>query len=244
MIDFYIKIIEKCESTNTYLLDLAKNGYPEGYSLLAFNQTCGRGTNNKEWRSLRGNLFLSTLIKPNVKMSYWNQISILLGFSLYEYLISLGVNKKIVTIKWPNDILIKHMKVSGILVEAFNNFCVLGIGLNVNSSPKDKVIGKHSTCLKNFVNTNNLKLEDVSNCILKIFYKNYALWLNYSLKPFCNKINKVLAYLNNKIEFVYEKRNYVGIISGISSMGFLKVSISDKKFLYLSSSETIIYKGI
>ena len=35
MIEFNIKVIEECTSTNSYLLELGKNGYPEGFSVLA-----------------------------------------------------------------------------------------------------------------------------------------------------------------------------------------------------------------
>ncbi len=243
MIEFNIKIVKECTSTNSYLLELGKNGYPEGYSVLAHKQTAGKGTKNKEWISLNGNLFLSTLIKPKVRVSCWHQISLIVGYSLYEYLISLGIDKNIVKIKWPNDVLIKNKKVSGALVEAFKNLCVIGIGLNIKSSPKNDEVAKLATCLNNFVNINALKLVEISRCILKIFYKNYQLWLNYSLKPFCNKISNILAYLNQTIEFIYEKKKYIGIVSGISSLGLLRVSISKKQYLYLSSSETIIYKG-
>ena len=44
MININLQIIEECKSTNASLIKLAKEGYPEGYSLLSINQTCGRGT--------------------------------------------------------------------------------------------------------------------------------------------------------------------------------------------------------
>jgi len=243
MIEFNIKVIEECISTNSYLLDLGKQGYPEGFSLLALNQTAGKGTKNKEWISLKGNLFLSTLVKPNVKKSCWHQISMIAGYSLYEYLISIGIDKNMVKIKWPNDVLVEHKKVSGILVEAFKNLCVIGIGLNIITSPKRNEITKFTSCLNDFISVKELKLTEISSSFLKNFYKNYQIWLNYSLKPFCDNIYGVLAYLDQTIEFIYDKKKYIGIISGISSMGLLKVSISEKQYLYLSSSESIIYKG-
>ena len=62
MININLQIIEECKSTNASLIKLAKEGYPEGHSLLSINQTSGRGTRNKKWISISGNLFLSTLI--------------------------------------------------------------------------------------------------------------------------------------------------------------------------------------
>ena len=93
------------------------------------------GELEKKWISISGNLFLSTLIRPNVEITKLSQISIIFGLSLFQFIKSLGLNKKQIKIKWPNDILIESKKVSGILVERFENFCVIGVGLNINSHP-------------------------------------------------------------------------------------------------------------
>ena len=244
MIDFKLKVIKECESSNTYLLNLAKKGCAQGLSILTLKQSNGKGTRNNKWISNKGNLFLSTFIQPKVDRSHWSEISIILGFSLYQYLLSLGIDKSFIRIKWPNDILIKYKKISGILVEVSNNFCIIGIGLNVVSTPLKIDTGKETICLREITNTKNLDLKDMSNSILKIFYKNYNIWINYSLKPFYEKINKILAYLNCTISFVYDNTTLSGKIVGINYLGNLKVLTFQNKFLYLSSSETIIYEGL
>ena len=91
MININLQIIEECKSTNATLIKLAKEGYPEGYSLLSINQTCGRGT-RKKWISISGN-FLSTLIRPNVEITKLSQISIIFGLSLFQFIKSLGLIK-------------------------------------------------------------------------------------------------------------------------------------------------------
>ena len=172
MININLQIIEECKSTNASLIKLAKEGYPEGYSLLCRNQTCGRGTRKRKWISISGNLFLSTLIRPNVEISKLSQISIIFGLSLLQFIKSLGLNKKKIEIKWPNDILIESKKVSGILVERFENFCVIGVGLNINSYPSENNTGIKSTCLRNYINTSEFKLSMLSSQLLELFYKN------------------------------------------------------------------------
>jgi BirA family biotin operon repressor/biotin-[acetyl-CoA-carboxylase] ligase len=47
-----------------------------------------------------------------------------------------------VRIKWPNDLLLKELKIAGILIETATDdagqmFAVVGIGLNVNHEPED-----------------------------------------------------------------------------------------------------------
>ena len=63
MVNINLKVIDECDSSNTYLLNLGKKGYPEGFSLLTLNQKSGKGTKMKKWVSIPGNLFLSTIAK-------------------------------------------------------------------------------------------------------------------------------------------------------------------------------------
>ena len=243
MININLQIIEECKSTNASLIKLAKEGYPEGYSLLSVNQTCGKGTRKKKWISISGNLFLSTLIRPNVEITKLSQVSIIFGLSLFQFINSLGLNKKQIKIKWPNDILIESKKVSGILVERFENFCVIGVGLNINSHPSDNNTGIKSTCLSNYIDTSDFKLSMLSLQLLEFFYKNYNIWLSNFLNPFLNQINSNLAFLNYKVNFNHGKIIKSGKIIGINSDGNLKILLNNNNHLYLTSSEAILNTG-
>ena len=243
MININLQIIEECKSTNASLIKLANEGYPEGYSLLSINQTCGRGTRKKNWISIPGNLFLSTLIRPNVEIAKLSQISIIFGLSLFQFIKSLGVNKKTIRIKWPNDILIESKKVSGILVERFEDFCVIGVGLNINSHPSENNTSIQSTSLSNYINTSELKLSKLSSQLLDFFYKNYNIWLSNFLNPFLDQINSNLAFLNNKVNFNHGKIIKSGKIIGINSDGNLKILLNDDHYFYLTSSESLINIG-
>ena len=244
MTNIKLQIIKECKSTNSSLIKLANEGYPEGHSLLSINQTCGKGTRKKKWISIPGNLFLSTLIRPNVEVMKLNQIAIVFGLSLFQFIKSLGINKDKIRIKWPNDILIESKKVSGILVERFDNFCVIGVGLNINFCPNEKKLGIKSTCLSNYINTSEFKLSKLSLSILNIFYENYNIWLTEFLNPFLNQINSNLAFLNSKANFNDNNIVKSGKVIGINSDGNLKILLNNNNHLYVTSSESIIYKGI
>ena len=243
MININLQIIEECKSTNASLIKLANKGYPEGHSLLSIKQRCGRGTMKKKWISIPGNLFLSTLIRPNVEITKLSQISIIFGLSLFQFIKSLGINENKIRIKWPNDILIEYKKVSGILVERFENFCVIGVGLNINSHPSEQNAGIQSTCLSNFLNTSEFKLSELSSLLLNIFYKNYNIWLSNFLDPFLIQINSNLAFLNNKINFNHNNILKSGTIMGVNSNGNLKILLNNHNHLFLASSESIISTG-
>ncbi len=243
MVQINLRVIDECKSTNSYVINLAHQGYPEGFSLLSLVQLSGRGSRKKKWISKSGNLFLSTLIRPKINKKYLAQISIVFSWSLFEFLLSLGIENKIIKFKWPNDILISSKKISGVLVETFSNFSVIGVGLNINSFPSKTELGFESACLKDFLELKQLNLSKFSYDLLYIFYKNYNIWLKKMLNPFLDKINSNLAYVNKTISFIHNETNKTGKIVCLNPEGSLKVLLDNDHFVSLTSSETIIYKG-
>ena len=240
---FSLNVIETCESTNDELIKLGKQGINEGYSILSYHQTKGRGSKNRTWLSPKGNIYLSTLIKPKTKKINWNQISLLSGLSVMESLIQLGISQELLKIKWPNDILINLKKVCGILVESFDNFVVVGIGLNVNSYPKNIDSKLDCTDLSSFGQIKENDLLKITNLILKTFFSNYISWSNFLLKPLLNKINENLAFKNSNIIFEYNGSTLKGILLEIDENGLLKVLFKKKVLKILSSDFTIIKQG-
>ena len=79
------------------------------------------------------------------------------------------VNEKI-TIKLPNDLLIKGYKVCGILQETVNynnnKYFIIGIGINLIKSPK--IVNKHVSFLQKY-NNNKIKKVDIFKKIKKNF---------------------------------------------------------------------------
>lgn len=66
-------------------------------------------------------------------------------------------SRPMVTVKWPNDVLIDEMKASGVLIESHESWFLIGIGVNLASSPEisktGEDYGRTATCLSNHVRT-------------------------------------------------------------------------------------------
>ncbi len=235
MKNYEIKIIDKCESTNDLLLEEINNGIGEGYSILSFYQSKGRGRNKKKWVSRSGNIFLSTLVEPKKSKKYWYQLSLLVGYSLIEALIDIGLSSNDLRMKWPNDILLNYKKVCGILIESIDNFVVIGVGLNVTSHPnklKSYYEATHLGMKKNLI-INDLK--QITECVLDRIYFNYTTWTNFSFIYFYKKINTKLAFLNKNVFFKLNEYNNFGKIIGVNSQGHLKILIKNKVIKILPS---------
>ena len=132
---FTIVALAACLSTNSSLLDKARDGSARsGTLLIADRQTNGRGRMGRQWASsAEGSLTFSLLWRFSVPPSRLSGLSLAVGLAVARGLESCGAAG--VGLKWPNDILLDGGKVGGILIElesvAEAMLAVIGIGINL-----------------------------------------------------------------------------------------------------------------
>ncbi len=124
-------------STNTELARLASEGAEEGLSVLAEEQTAGRGRLQRAWSSPKGaGLYFSILLRPKIPQDHWPLITFMAALAVGDAL-SEGAGVQ-TDIKWPNDLLSGERKICGILAEAIDTpngrAVVLGIGINLTQA--------------------------------------------------------------------------------------------------------------
>ncbi len=129
--------LESVDSTNNYTANLLKiEGLTSGTVILADEQFAGRGQRGAEWHVEPGlNLTFSVYLEL-VNLSVVNQfdLSKIVALSIVDFLSKDGI---VSTIKWPNDILVKGKKISGVLIENSVSSSrplrsIVGIGININ----------------------------------------------------------------------------------------------------------------
>ncbi len=132
---FTIIALESCLSTNSLLLDKARDSsVSSGTLLIADRQTAGRGRMGRQWASsAEGSLTFSLLWRFNVPPSRLSGLSLSVGLAVARGLEACGVSG--IGLKWPNDILLDGGKVGGILIELENiagtMLAVIGVGINL-----------------------------------------------------------------------------------------------------------------
>ena len=125
-------------STNDIAFDLAKKGLEEGTVIVADGQTHGKGRLGRHWNSPKGKgIYLSMILRPALPPQGISKLTLLASLSVARAVKSLTNLEP--QVRWPNDILIKGKKLSGILTEMSAeqdrlNFVIVGIGMNINSS--------------------------------------------------------------------------------------------------------------
>ncbi len=140
---FNVSVVEKTESTNLLLKNMALNGAEEGSVVVAGEQTAGIGRMGRSFFS-PGNtgIYMSILLKPQIKPEKSVFITTAAAVAVCRALEKNGVGN--CGIKWVNDIYINGKKVCGILTQGNINpqskeldFAILGIGINVYKPEND-----------------------------------------------------------------------------------------------------------
>ncbi len=129
-----VEVFDSVDSTNAAAARAAAQHSGAGL-WLADQQTAGRGRRGKTWVSPAGsNLYMSLLWWTQADVAALGGASLAVGVAVADTLQALGLDS--VRLKWPNDILVEHAKLGGILVEILQTgqketALVIGVGLNL-----------------------------------------------------------------------------------------------------------------
>ena len=164
-----IEVHQQVGSTNDLAREAARQGEKEGLVILAEEQTAGRGRMGRAWTAPPGCCLLcSILLRPRFSPHHAFHLTMAASLAIYRaiartmdaqtltpdprpqtpdpLLLSthslLTPHSSLLTIKWPNDVLLGGRKVSGALCESEWSgddwlFTVIGFGINVNLDLRD-----------------------------------------------------------------------------------------------------------
>jgi BirA family biotin operon repressor/biotin-[acetyl-CoA-carboxylase] ligase len=123
-------------STQDVANSLAAQGADEGTIVLAETQAAGRGRIGRSWASPPGGIYLSIILRPDIKPFEALRFPLVAGVAVARAIEQLTGLKP--QLKWPNDIIVGGRKAGGILTEMSAetdriNYIVIGIGVNVNT---------------------------------------------------------------------------------------------------------------
>lgn len=162
--------LEEVESTQEEAKRLLKEQTTENkrscWGVTAMHQSKGRGTSGREWKNGSGNCFLSIVVPcsridtKDFKLSLLPlYVGTIVANTLTTQLEELAPNNtRLVSVKWPNDVLLEQKKVAGILIEYHDSHYIVGIGVNVQSAPLiDPTSGRPSTCLMDYITPSTTK---------------------------------------------------------------------------------------
>ncbi len=130
--------LDSVGSTNDEAARLADSGAPEGTVVWAREQHGGRGRRGRSWASPPGNLYSSTILRPECPAARAAELGFVAALAVGD----LVPASRAIRLKWPNDVLVDGGKIAGILLESAIaqdgrvEHVVAGIGINVAFAPQ------------------------------------------------------------------------------------------------------------
>ena len=219
--------IQQCSSTNDEIINLLKShdGIRE-LTLYTFDQTKGRGQYGKTWDTAPNqNLAFSMALLQNEVSQSDNLFNFHTANILRDFIAKKTETK--VEVKWPNDIIIHHKKVSGMLIEkkkiGKNVYFIVGIGLNLlqrnfQNLPK---AGSILTQTKKEFDLENWTKEMHAFFLEKVFE-------SVSLEEILDQYHHFLFKKDKVSVFEIDKIRQNGIIKKVDEQGYLWIDLENE----------------
>ena len=154
----------------------ADEGAPEGTAVIAEEQTAGRGRLGRSWVSPAGkNIYLTIVLRPDV--AHLRILGMAAPLAVARAVESVTTISPL--LKWPNDVLVSGLKLSGVLIdsELFGGeaqYALVGIGVNVNFDiDTDSEIASVATSIKREAG-HPVSREDILAAVLNEFEDLYS----------------------------------------------------------------------
>lgn len=218
-------IIIQCHEELTSTMDTAQTNPPTQDNplkvTLAHTQTQGRGQHNKTWQSPKGQGLYMTLSAHNLPQENLKILSLSTGIALLEACITIGIPPEKMSIKWPNDLMIEHKKVAGILIESTHTGTdsITHIGIGSNLYPIEDT--PNSCALSNYlddINPNQLATEIIQQVMHHIQPKTKQMQ-----HDFLEKLQQYDALRGHDVTIETHKTTYQGRCMGVDPSGALRL---------------------
>ena len=108
--------------------------------ILGMKQTSGRGRRGRSWEMPEGNFAATLVMRPLETPDQVALRSFVAALALYDALEAATGRSDLLSLKWPNDVLLRGGKVAGILLESTGaragiGHIAIGIGVNLAAVP-------------------------------------------------------------------------------------------------------------
>ena len=217
-----IHYFDNLVSTMDEAMQLALKGGKEGTLVLAETQSRGRGRMGRTWNSAKHKgIYMSLILTPQILPNQASILTLLAAVSVCEAIKkAFGIE---VNIKWPNDILIGHKKLAGILTELDAEldavrFIIIGLGINVNNDSKTLVNGASSLSEEIGKPLNRVELLQA---ILRSLEENYLLFKRSGPDAVTGKWRHYNSTLGKRVRISCHNKHIEGEASDIDSDGAL-----------------------
>ena len=237
-----VHFARETDSTNLWIKRLAKEGAPEGTLALAEFQSAGRGRLGRSWEVPEGtSVMMSILLRPKFEPQYAPMLTLVMGMAVAKAVKKFGFD---VSIKWPNDVVVSHKKICGILTEmgvrdGKIDYAVIGVGINVNIKEFPEEMADKATSLY-LESGREFDRSQIPGLVMEAFEEYYEKFAaTCDLSGLKEEYESILANYNQPVR-VLAKEPYEGVARGITDGGELLVEKTDGMIVAVSAGEVSV----
>ncbi|MEO8304031.1 MAG: biotin--[acetyl-CoA-carboxylase] ligase [Betaproteobacteria bacterium] len=242
-----IEVVDQIESTSSELMRRTQRREVHRVALAAEWQTAGRGRRGRAWTAIAGgSLTFSLGWKFEQGAGFLAGLSLAVGVAAVRALEAEGFHD--VALKWPNDLIHRHLKLGGILIELNGDALgptttVIGVGLNVRLPPvARRDIAVPVTDLASIARRRAPAID--RNHLLARLLAELAVVLDvYSrdgFAPFAAEWQRRHAYQGKAVKLLLpDGATVTGKVAGVDASGALVLADGPRRARFLSGEITL-----
>ncbi|ACV75815.1 MAG: biotin--[acetyl-CoA-carboxylase] ligase [Zymomonas mobilis] len=234
-----IRAVEETESTNSDMRLLADQGLPEGFWLLANKQTKGRGRQGRKWQLPEGNLAISGLVRIRKTDTSLSGLAFVAALALYQAA-SLFVKADWLSLKWPNDLMLKGAKCAGILIEGHQDAMIFGFGVNLKQAVK---LDRPTAALADFADKIPEK-KAFSEALVASFADWLDIWRKQGIEIIHDNWLKRAHNIHTPLTIHKENGELLsGYFAGLDPDGALKLRLQNDRICLFHSGDVLLARS-
>ncbi len=250
-----VEYFDILDSTNNYAKRLAAEGCADGMTIVAGQQTAGRGRMGRSWDSPENKgIYITVVLRPPMAPQEAQILTLAAAVAVAKGISAAsGIHTGI---KWPNDLVVRGRKVCGMLAEMSSeadriNYIVLGIGINYSQAAEDFPEELRNRAISLRMASEEVKAgssKDISRLalirsVLCELDKCYRFVLNGRYNEILDMWKEGSVTIGREVRFTIKDVEYFGTAVGITKDGKLSVDCSDGIRRELLSGEVSV-RGI
>jgi BirA family biotin operon repressor/biotin-[acetyl-CoA-carboxylase] ligase len=172
-----VLFLDEVDSTNAEARRRAEAGETGPLWIAARRQTAGRGRRGRAWESDRANLTATLLQLTQKSPAEAAQVTFIAALAAADLLDAFAPSA-LVSIKWPNDVLLDGRKVSGVLIESgqAERGLWLAVGIGVNLARAPQAVERPATCIAEHLRADVARAPS-PEAALAVLSQAFAAWI-------------------------------------------------------------------
>jgi len=237
-----VLILDETDSTNAEARRRAEAGEGGPLWITARRQTAGRGRRGRKWESESGNLASTLLLLTRKSPAEAAQLTFAASLAVAD-LLDRYVPPALVTIKWPNDVLLNGRKTSGILIESGpapsgGLWLAVGIGVNLSRTPGDTE--RPATCIAEHLGNGVVSpptIEQAAQALADTFGVWLDRWTTLGFQPILDAWIARTPGLHGPCTARLTNETLTGVADGVEADGSLRLKLLDGSLRIISAGD-------